>query len=336
MKILISSHAFAPSIGGIETVSELLAREFARLGDEVSLLTQTPENQPRSFPYRVMRQPSIGQLCRAISWADIFWQNNLSLRTFWPTIFLRRPAVITHQGSYCRKPSGLDLQQRMKQMIVSHYPSVAISRTVADCFETESVIIPNPYDSELFRLPTDGAERERDLIFLGRLVSEKGVDLLLQSLAKLKLRRLSPSLTIVGGGPEQRHLEQMTRDCGLEAQVTFIGAVQGAALAAILQQHRILVVPSRYHEPFGIAAVEGIACGCVVVGSSGGGLPEAIGPCGVTFPNGDVDRLTDQLARLLLCPGESDQLRANRAGHLARFQVRTVAQKYRELFQGLQ
>ncbi|MGI8435967.1 MAG: glycosyltransferase, partial [Chthoniobacterales bacterium] len=105
MKILISSHAFAPSIGGIETVSALLADEFVRLGHEVAVVTQTSGESETSFPYRVFRKPSLGDLRRALRGSDVFWQNNMSLRTLWPALLQRVPIVITHQGSYCRLPS---------------------------------------------------------------------------------------------------------------------------------------------------------------------------------------------------------------------------------------
>jgi glycogen synthase len=335
VKILISSHAFAPSVGGIETVTQLLANEFVRLGHEVSVLTQTPADNGQTFSYPVIRQPPVAELGRALAGCDIFWQNNLSLRTLWPVTFLRRPVVITHQGSYCRKPAGLDLYQRVKHAAVNHYASVAISRAVAKCFQTESLIIPNPYDSEVFRLPASEGERKRELIFLGRLVSEKGIDLLLQSLERLKAHQLAPCLTIVGSGPERTALEQLTTRLGLEGQVIFAGPLQGAPLVRALQGHRILVVPSRYDEPFGVVALEGIACGCVVVGSSGGGLPEAIGPCGLTFPNGDLKALSEQLASLLLRREEWERLRGNASSHLANFRAEVIAVRYLDLFRKL-
>lgn len=335
MKILISSHAFAPSIGGIETVGKLLANEFVRLGHQVRVLTQTDTTTAELFFYPVIRQPTVLQLHRAIGWSDIFWQNNLSLRTLWPVIWLHRPVVITHHGSYCRKPSGFDLLQRLKHATVNRQVSVAVSRWVAGCFQTMSTIIPDPYDSTTFRLPTEGSDRRLDLIFLGRLVSEKGVDLLLQSLGMLKARQLFPRLTIVGEGPERAKLEQVAAEMGLPGQVTFAGALRGSALAAALQQHRILVVPSRYEEPFGVVALEGIACGCVVVGSNRGGLPEAIGPCGVTFPNGDAEALTESLACLLRQPNEIEQLQAKAPAHLSKFEIGKIAQEYLAVFQRL-
>jgi glycosyltransferase involved in cell wall biosynthesis len=66
----------------------------------------------------------------------------------------------------------------------------------------------------------------------------------------------------------------------------------------------------------------------VVVGSAEGGLAEAIGPCGVTFPNGDVRALANALSRLLEDPVECHRLRANAAAHLARFTPRFVAGLY--------
>ncbi|MEO5719424.1 MAG: glycosyltransferase family 4 protein, partial [Chthoniobacterales bacterium] len=245
MKILISSHAFAPSIGGIETVSALLADEFVRLGHPVTMVTQTPADKIDALAYRIMRQPSLRELGQAIKWSDIFWQNNLSLRTLWPALLASRPIVITHQGSYCRAPRGIDFLQRCKHFIVGRTKSVAISEAVADCFSTGSTIIHNPYDARNFPLEGTGSDRTSDLVFLGRLVSEKGVDLLLEALAILRTRKCFPSLTILGSGPELSSLQQLTTKLGLDEQVTFRGAKGGEELRALLRQHKILAVPSR-------------------------------------------------------------------------------------------
>lgn len=332
MKILISSHAFAPSIGGIETVTALLADEFVRLNHSVTVVTQTPAEIVSDFGYPVIRRPLVGELAKAIHWCDLFWQNNLSLRTLWPALFLSKPVVITHQGSYCRAPAGLDLFQRLKQAIVRHTTSVAISRAVAACFATDSTIIYNPYDARKFGTDASNEERPTDLIFLGRLVSEKGVDILLEALATLQRRSLSPNLTIVGAGPELSALQQMTASLGLNDQVTFAGPKRGGELVALLRRHKILVVPSRYDEPFGVVALEGIASGCVVVGSEGGGLPEAIGPCGSTFPNGESYALAQVLESLLGAPDEQKRLLARAPQHLAKFHPATIAEAYLALF----
>lgn len=333
MKILISSHAFAPSIGGIETVSALLADEFVRLGHEVTVVTQTGAESEQRFPFRILRQPSLGELSRALRWCDIFWQNNLSLRTLWPALLLRRPIVITHQGSYCGQPVGIDFVQRMKHAVVQHTTSVAISAAVAACFKVRSQIIANPFDARLFAPGAPTTDRPNDLIFLGRLVTEKGLDVLLSALQQLQI---PAKLTIVGAGPELAATQELAARLGLREQVAFAGAQRGADLVTLLQQHQILVVPSRYDEPFGVVALEGIACGCVVVGSSGGGLPEAIGPCGLTFPNGDAAALAARLEKLLRQPNERMRLVANAPEHLARFHPAVIAQAYLDFFHSMQ
>lgn len=330
MRILISSHAFAPSLGGIETVSRLLAQEFVTLGHEVTLVTQTPGEDNENFP--VVRRPSVSQLFRLINWCDIFWQNNLSLRTWWPVGVRPRPVVVTHQGSYCLRPAGFDGALRLKRAVVHRLTGVAISQFVAACLDRRPVVIPNPYDARVFKKGLPEIERTGELLFVGRLVSEKGLDLLLEALSRLRKRELRPSLTIVGAGPSLDAMQRLAGDLGLHDQVTFAGPQRGDDLAKTFNSHRILVVPSRYDEPFGVVALEGIACGCVAVGSRGGGLPEAIGPCGVTFPNGDAGALADALEKFLRAPGERDRFLAQAPEHLVHFHPRTIANRYLDLF----
>src|SRR4051794_39167423 len=92
MKILIGSHSFLPSTGGIEKVTELLARAFIRRGHSVRVVTQTPGNG--EFPFEVVRQPSVAALLTAVRWCDIFLQNNISLATLWPLALIPRPLFI--------------------------------------------------------------------------------------------------------------------------------------------------------------------------------------------------------------------------------------------------
>ncbi|HEY2341510.1 MAG TPA: glycosyltransferase family 4 protein, partial [Chthoniobacteraceae bacterium] len=193
-------------------------------------------------------------------------------------------------------------------------------------------IIPNPYEARTFLRPTDEPTRPADLIFIGRLVTEKGIDLLLEALARMREHALFPGLTIVGPGPERAAMEGLAGRLGLGETVTFLGPKREAELASLLVQHKILVIPSRYDEPFGVVALEGIACGCVVVGSAGGGLPDAIGPCGWTFPNGDIDALARALEDLLREPEARRRLTAQAPAHLAKFQPAVVAEAYLALF----
>src|SRR6202021_2623014 len=100
------------------------------------------------------------------------------------------------------------------------------------------------------------------------------------------------------------------------ASVHFTGYANGHNLARLLNAHRLIVIPSIWQEPFGIVALEGMACGCVPVGSAGGGLCDAIGECGDTFPNGDIEALADILRKLLQSPERQTALRLRAGNHL--------------------
>jgi glycosyltransferase involved in cell wall biosynthesis len=336
LNILVSSHAFAPSLGGIETVSALLAEQFVKADHSVVIVTQSAGETDRTeFGAQIVREPSAQQIRRLVKWCDVFWHNNLSIRAMWPGLLMGKPLVVTHSGSYCRRPVGLDAVLRLKHAIVNRVTSVAISRYVASFFKTGAIVIPNPYDSRVFQGGPQQSERKREFVFLGRLVEEKGLDILLQALSGLRRRDLQPQLTVVGSGPELAKWQDLTRRLGLEAQVEFLGPQTGSQLATTLHEHQTLVVPSRYDEPFGVVALEGIACGCAVIASSGGGLPEAVGPCGITFRNGDLAELEQALERLLRRPDERERLVAHGPEHLLQFQPRLVAERYLDLFRSV-
>ncbi|PZR73921.1 MAG: glycosyl transferase family 1 [Chthoniobacterales bacterium] len=322
MKILLGSHHFFPSTGGIEIASNLLAREFVQLGHDVRLITQTKGDG--DFPFPVIRRPGARELLRQVRWSDVFLQNNISLRTLWPLLFVRRPLCIAHQTWITNPDGSTGWLHWLKRFVLRFATSLAISRAIAEQLPVPSIQVGNPYDDKIFKKLLPEA-RTKELIFIGRLVSDKGADLLLEALALLESK---PRLTVAGDGPERASLENQAADLKMQAQIEFIGNQTSAELAKLLNEHQILVVPSRWREPFGIVALEGIACGCVVVGSADGGLAEAIGPCGVTFPNGDVRALVDALRGLLENPGECDRLRQNASAHLAQFAPRHVAQLY--------
>jgi len=322
VKILLGSHHFFPSTGGIETVSNLLAREFGKLGHEVRVVTQTGGDA--DFPFPVVRGPGLLELLRNVRWSDVFLQNNISLRTLWPLLFIRRPLFIAHQTWITNPDGSIGWQHRLKRFLLHYATSFAISRAIADRLPRPSICVGNPYDDAVFT-DSPATRRERELIFVGRLVSDKGLGLLLDA---LKLLETKPWLTIVGDGPERAALGKQAANLQLQSQIEFVGQRRDEELAKLLRQHQILVVPSLWQEPFGIVALEAIACGCVVIGSAGGGLAEAIGPCGLTFPNGDATALARAIARLLADPNERDRLRQPAASHLARFTPRHVATIY--------
>jgi glycogen(starch) synthase len=170
MKILLGSHHFFPSTGGIETVSNLLAREFVALGHEVRVVTQTPGHG--DFPFAVVRRPGPLELLRQIRWCDVFLQNNISLRTLWPLLFCQRPLFIAHHVWIEDRDGGIGWPERLKRFVLRYATSFAVSEAIARSLPVPSIRVGDPYDNKIFK--DTRTPRTRELIFVGRLVSDKG------------------------------------------------------------------------------------------------------------------------------------------------------------------
>ena len=200
---------------------------------------------------------------------------------------MRKPIVITHHGRLERVSGRRGWQDHLKRALLFRCSNVAISQMVAADLPVKSVVIEDPFEPGEFTDPGDGL-RDKDMVFLGRLVSDKGCDLALRALAMLKQEELNPSFTVIGDGPEMPRFEAINGGTWSYRSSGFSGNDSGGQ-----RQDRgtapIMIVPSIWEEPFGVVALEGIAAGCAVVASQGGGLPEAVGPCGILFPNGDVE-----------------------------------------------
>jgi glycosyltransferase involved in cell wall biosynthesis len=329
----LSSNKFYPNLGGLETVSALLARAFTGLGQDVVVVTETPGGTGSdAFPFEVVRQPSAGKLLALVRWADVVFHNNISLRAAWPLLLVRRPWVVAHH-IWVPRGSGLrGLKGALKRTLLRGASGIAISDAIAADFSTPCVVIPDPYNDEVFRTLPD-VERNRDLVFVGRFVSAKGLPVLLQSLGRLADSDLRPTLTVIGAGPEERAWRQLVDDMGLSGQVQFAGVKRGAALAEALNAHRVMVVPSLWNEPFGVVALEGMACGCVVIGSEGGGLKQAIGPAGLTVANGDAAGLAAAIEQALGDPAVQERCRAAAPAHLYLHRPTAVANRYLKVFE---
>ncbi len=333
MKILFSSVSYPPSIGGLEVVSALLAREFAALGHQVKVVTRTksPANDDNAAGFAVCRRPSSAELFQMVSWCDVYFHNNISLLTAWPLLFVRRPWIVAH---HCWLPRRGDIdwyRGALKRALLPAAYNIAISRAVARDLNIPAIVIENPYEDQLFRIE-EPCPRDRELIFVGRLVPDKGVSILLHALAALAKDGKRPRCTIVGDGPCRTQLETLAHELGVSQQVAFAGSLRGRELVQKLNRHRIMVVPSTWEEPFGIVALEGMACGCEVIAAQSGGLVDAVGTVGLTFPKGDSIALARVLARTLEGPDNSASHGTKREEHLRQHSPRLVAGRYVEVF----
>lgn len=338
MNILILSHKFHPNIGGIESVSEMLALEFVKAGHEVKVLTWSIDNTDKDFSFSVVRNPGIIKLFKHYNWADVVFENNPCLRLSWPVIFFQKPIVVVLHTWISRINGRIGWQDKLKQLWLKRADRViACSDALRQkCFRT-AIVIENSYNDALFQYLPE-VPRIHNFIFLGRLVSNKGADIAIKVLSKLNQhvgRFPKHSLTIIGDGNERLNLMKLVERLELINQVVFKGPLSGVELVNVLNEHKYILVPSVWEEPFGLVALEGMACGCLPIVSNGGGLPDAIGKAGVTFRSRDVDDLEKVIVNLLSNPLLEMKLRNEVPKHLAEHLSSVVAKKYLKIIESV-
>ncbi len=147
--------------------------------------------------------------------------------------------------------------------------------------------------------------------FVGRLIPEKGLDLLFRACVKLVGRW---NITVVGTGPAQEELEGLAERLGIAGRVTWLGALPRSGVEEIWSRLDCIVVPSRttprWIEVTPRAALDAMAHAVAVVGSAAGAVPETIGEAGIVVPEEDVPALAAVLQRLHDTPGECTRLGA--------------------------
>ena len=164
---------------------------------------------------------------------------------------------------------------------------------------------------------------------VGRLVEEKGVDILLRAVAALDGNW---RVHLLGSGPAQAQLEALARELGIAARVQFDPPRPSGEMPAYYAQLDLFVLPSRtrrnWKEQFGRALVEAMACAVPVIGSDCGEIPNVIGDAGLIFREEDVVALRAHIAALCDNPAQRAELgQRGRARVLARFTQARVAEE---------
>lgn len=289
---MVFSTVFYPAVGGIENQTLILLREFVNRGHSVKVITTQIQHAPLNG-ITVYNRPGILKSIRLFLWCSTYYMPNISLKGVWLLLINpRRTWVISHNDfSSCNKKGIIPILKNLANKFAS--TNIAVSRSIANCLETKAAVVHNCYDDKIFRLLPEEA-RVFDFVFLGRLVSQKGCDLLIRACSDLK----QPfSLNIIGEGSEKTALMELVSSLGLENSVTFSGLLRGETLTRTLNQCRVMVIPSLQGEGFGMVALEGLACGCRIIAADAAGLAEAVGEHGEKFDMGDQIGLTKLLRK---------------------------------------
>ena len=175
--------------------------------------------------------------------------------------------------------------------------AVVRDRLVAEGVPATDVIWPG--------IPKRELEPERSetpvVVFAGRLVKEKGVDILLRAFAEVVTKIPDAKLFIAGDGPERKRLQEFVQSLKLENSVHFTGQISQDEVERRFASAWVQVVPSLWQEPLPHVAAEAMMNGIALVASNIGGLPEIInhGVTGYLVPPGDSGKLSETITRLL-------------------------------------
>jgi L-malate glycosyltransferase len=195
-------------------------------------------------------------------------------------------------------------------------------------------IDPEPFRAAARARRDAGRRRGRPVVLaVGRLVREKGHDVLLRAFARICERR-DAELWIVGDGPLRGALGDLAGALGIGGRVRFLATVHPTC--SVLAEADIFAFPSLV-EPQGLAVLEAFAAGVPVVASRTGGIAEMLedGRDGVLVPPGEPEPLAAALAALLEDPGRGKELAAAAARRLGEFDIRAVARRYEGLWSSL-
>ncbi len=187
----------------------------------------------------------------------------------------RRPSVIHLHGSDAFVARTTMMKAVARRILRMADNRLAVSEDLAQWGrETCSLgveVLPMPI--ALDRLPSpSSAPSDGFVLGVGRLVDEKGFDILIEAVARIEITK-RPEVVIVGIGPERQSLLARAMELGVTLHLP--GAVTPTDLEDWYQRARIVAVPSR-REGFGLVAAEALAAGRVVVGSSVGGIPSLV------------------------------------------------------------
>jgi phosphatidylinositol alpha-mannosyltransferase len=220
------------------------------------------------------------------------------------------PAVGTFhasaEGSFGYRAAKLPLERAMRKIKVRTVVSDAARELIARYFPGDYVLTPNGVEVERFATAEPiVVEEGRTVLFFGRIERRKGLEVLIQAMARLS--DLEATLVVAGGGPEEKHCRNLAAT--LEVRVRFIGRVPDEDKPGIYRGADVYCAPGLGGESFGIVLVEALAAGTPVVCSDLDGYRAVAGEVAELVPPGDAGLLADAIRSVLVDDPKAEQMR---------------------------
>ena len=345
-RIAMIGHKFIPSRdGGVEVVVSNLAPHLAKLGYDVTCYNRTNKEfkkQRKSAPlpreYKgvhliwtptvdrrglaAMSSSLIATVMAAFSRFDlVHFHTEGPCFLCWLPRLLGKKIVVTihgldHQRQKWGKIASTYIMLGEKAAVRHAHRIIVLSKGVQNYFlekyGRETVLIPNGIDPAEPR-PASEITRQfglagRDyILFLGRLVPEKGIHYLIEAYQKLKTDK---KLVIAGGTSDtDDYVKQLYKMAGGSPSIIFTGFQQGAVLEELYSNAFLYVLPSDL-EGMPLTLLEAMNYGCCCVTSDIGECADVMNGSGITFPRGNAEALRESLQDLCDHPEKAEEYRA--------------------------
>lgn len=298
MKLVYVTSFYPPDrIAGAELGTHFMAKHMANLGHEVHVLVTRPKEnierlekrdgyQIHWLKYRDVKGLRFFSECRIAHLRlkkinpDIVHGNCLLPGGFIAVRYAKKFSCASVVLCYGYDISDMSVTQSLfgkralrqsdQILAATQYCSNVIRKWTP---EIQAEIFYAGYDDQVFckREPFQFRD-EAKILYIGRLIPEKGFDLLLKVIQGLPENY---SLDVIGGGELKPHYVNLCKNMGIQKRVNFLGLIENRDLQIYLSKSHALVLPS-LREPFGVVCIEAIASGTPVVCSKVMGLPEAV------------------------------------------------------------
>jgi len=317
MNIIIYSHYFFPSVGGLEVNTEVMARALIESGHKVTVITATPlgNNTELNNGYKIIRSRALPTLIKAIIKADLVIVNgNVSVPVGIASFLTLKPEIIIYQMAGDIVPPARSFFHKLSNYLriplvnyaklnVGVSKACVISKNFKDNIKTE--VLYNPIHPDLITFKNE-LEKEHsplakkyDLLFAGRVIKGKGVFVLAEALKLLDNDSIRLRVCISGNGSDLDALKEELKNLK-NIEVNFQGFVKGKELAKTFFLSKFLVLPSTTHQegsPLSIA--EAFAFGLPVISSDQPVMKELIKDAGYTFKSGNAIELKEKILLLI-------------------------------------
>lgn len=259
----------------------------------------------------------------------------------------RIPLICTSHGGDLYALSGFVFQFLKRWTINKSRALTVVSQAMRQNFiacgvdhEKVSVISMGVDLKNLFVPGIEAGRSNDEILFVGRLVEVKGVDVLLKAMSKVLQKRPDIHLTIAGDGPLERRLKELAESLGIVDRIDFFGMVPQASLPNLYRRAALSVFPfvktrSGVQEGFGLVVLEAMGCKCPVIAGDLPAIHDSIvhEKSGLLVDPGNAEALAGTVLRALhdkdLCLRMAERARKYATEH---YDWEIITEKYKDVY----